>query len=25
VANSRVAAFTLRGNACRWINWPAQS
>jgi len=25
VANSRVAAFTLRGNACRWINWPPQS
>lgn len=24
VADSRVAGFTLRGNACRWINWPAQ-
>lgn len=24
VAGDRVAGFTLRGNACRWINWPAQ-
>lgn len=24
VAGDRVAGFTLRGNACRWINWPPQ-
>jgi hypothetical protein len=25
VAQERVAGFTLRGNACRWLPWPANS
>ena len=24
VAGNRVEGFTLRGNWCRWVNWPAQ-